>query len=41
TLTVYFGSVGIKNIRHTLVAALAADCAGVIASVWICSLIFG
>lgn len=40
TLTVYFGSVGIKNIRYTLIAALAADFAGVIASVWICSLVF-
>lgn len=29
TLTVYFGSVGIKNIRHTLVCALAADVAAV------------
>lgn len=40
TLTVYFGSVGIKNIRYTLVAALMADAVSVIISVWICSLIF-
>lgn len=41
TLTVYFGSVGIKNIRYTLAAALLADCAGVVASSWICALVFG
>ncbi len=41
TLTVYFGSVGIKNIRYTLVAALIADGASVLASAWVCALIFG
>lgn len=41
TLAVYFGSVGIKNIRYTMIAALLADTASVIASVWICSLVFG
>jgi spore maturation protein B len=41
TLAVYFGSVGIKNIRFTLIAALIADLASVIASVWACSMIFG
>lgn len=41
TLAVYFGSVGIKNIRYTLVAALIADAASVLASVWICRLVFG
>ncbi len=41
TLTVYFGSVGIKNIRYTLVAALISDVVGVIAAVWICTLVFG
>lgn len=41
TLTVYFGSVGIKNIRFTLVAALAADMVSVVASSWACALIFG
>lgn len=41
TLTVYFGAVGIKNIRYTLAAALIADLASVVASVWICGLIFG
>lgn len=33
TVSVYFGSVGIKNIRYTLKAALLADMAGIIASV--------
>lgn len=41
TLTVYYGSVGIKNIRYTLAAALVADGAGVVASAWICALVFG
>lgn len=40
TLTVYFGSIGIKNIRHTLVAALLADFAGVIAALIICTILF-
>ncbi len=38
TITVYFGSVGIKNIRHTLVAALIADVAGLVAAILICRL---
>lgn len=41
TLAVYFGAVGIKNIRYTLVAALIADMVSVLASVWICTLVFG
>lgn len=41
TLAVYFGSVGVKNIRYTLIAALLADLASVLASVWICTLVFG
>lgn len=36
TITVYFGSVGIKNIRHTLVAAIIADIAGVAAAIMAC-----
>ncbi|MHB1392108.1 MAG: spore maturation protein [Clostridia bacterium] len=36
TITVYFGSIGIKNIRHTLVAALIADAAGVAAAILLC-----
>ena len=38
TITVYFGSVGIKNIRHTLAAAVIADIAGIAAAILICRL---
>jgi len=41
TLAVYYGAVGIKNIRYTLAAALIADGVSVIASAWICALVFG
>lgn len=41
TLAVYFGSVGIKNIRFTLAAALLADLVSVTVSAWACSMIFG
>ncbi|KNY27153.1 spore maturation protein [Pseudobacteroides cellulosolvens] len=41
TLTVYYGSVGIKNIRHTLVAALIAEFISVLVSVWVCAYMFG
>jgi len=37
-LAVYFGSVGIKRTRHALPAALCADAAGILASVFICNL---
>lgn len=40
-LAVYFGSVGIKRTRHALPAALCADAAGLLASVFICNLWFG
>lgn len=39
TITVYFGSIGIKNIRHTLAAALVADLAGLAAAILICRLV--
>ena len=39
TITVYFGSVGIKNIRHTLAAAVIADAAGLVAAVLLCRFI--
>ncbi len=39
-LTVYFGSVGIKRIRHTLHACLLADVMGVIAAFVFASLLF-
>ncbi|MCR4435002.1 MAG: spore maturation protein [Clostridiales bacterium] len=41
TLTVYFGAVGIKNIRYTLIAALAADAVSVLVSSMACRYIFG
>lgn len=41
TLAVYYGSAGIRNIRYTLLAALIADGVSVIASAWICALVFG
>ena len=40
TITVYFGSIGIKNIRHTLLAAIIADIAGIITAIAICSKMF-
>lgn len=40
-LAVYFGSVGVKKIRHALAVGLIADIAGLIAAVFICQLIFG
>ena len=38
TIAVYFGSVGIKNIRYTLFAALTADLCGIVMSVIIASI---
>jgi len=40
-LAVYFGAVGIRRIRHALVAALAADMAGIAAAIFICSMLYG
>ncbi|CAB1254311.1 spore maturation protein [Clostridium sp. MT-14] len=40
TITVYFGAVGIKKIRHTLWAAVMADIASVIAAVTITRIMF-
>ncbi len=40
-LAVYYGSVGIKRIRHSLAVGLIADAAGLIMSVLICRAIFG
>lgn len=39
-LTVYFGSVGIKKYRYSIITGLTADITGFIASVYICNLIF-
>lgn len=41
TLAIYFGSIGIRDFRHTLPAALIADFSALIASVVICSWVFG
>lgn len=40
TLALYFGSVGIKNSRYTLWAALLTDLVGFIAALFICRLLF-
>jgi spore maturation protein B len=40
-LTVYFGAVGIRKIRYALKVGLWADFAGVVASIFIVTLIFG
>ncbi|MCH8300227.1 MAG: spore maturation protein [Candidatus Marinimicrobia bacterium] len=39
-LAVYFGSVGVKNGRHTLPAALAGNIAGILGAVLISNLVF-
>lgn len=39
-LAVYFGSIGIKRVRHTLAAALAADAVAVIAAVVIVGVLY-
>lgn len=39
-LTLYFGSVGIKKIRYSLLAGLFADLIGIIASIMIVKLVF-
>lgn len=41
TLSVYYGAVGVKNIRYTLIAGLLADAAGILASVLVCTMFFG
>jgi spore maturation protein B len=39
-LAIYFGSVNIKRIRHSLPAGLLADLAGMLGALFICRLIF-
>lgn len=39
-LTVYFGSVGIKRYRYALLTGLSADLTGLIASIYVCNLLF-
>ena len=40
-LTVYFGSVGIRRFKYALITGLSADITGLMASVYICHLLFG
>ena len=40
TMAIYFGSVGISKTRHTLISAMIAHIAGVIATIYICNLVF-
>ncbi len=40
-LTVYFGSVGIRRYRYAVTLGLIADVTGLLASVFICNLLFG
>jgi spore maturation protein SpmB len=39
-LAVYFGAVGVERMRHAVVVGLAADAAGVLASVLICGALY-
>lgn len=39
-IAVYFGAVGIKNVRHALLAGLIADAAGMIGALVICRFMF-
>lgn len=40
-LTVYFGSVGVRNVRYSLKTGLLADITGFLVSVYVCKLVFG
>ena len=40
TVAVYYGAIGIKKIRHTVLVGLIAQLASLLASVWICKLVF-
>jgi spore maturation protein B len=39
-LTVYFGSVGVKKFRYSVITGLSADITGLLASIYICNLLF-
>jgi len=39
-IALYFGSVGIKKIRHALIVGLIADLTGILAAVAVCHLVF-
>jgi spore maturation protein SpmA len=40
-MAVYFGAVGVRRLRHALIAALLADVAGIAGAVMICSVLYG
>lgn len=40
-LTLYFGSIGIKKIRYSLVAGLTADVIGIVSAIFLVHLFFG
>jgi len=40
-ISVYFGVVGVRAVRHTLTACLITDAAGVVISTAMCHLFFG
>lgn len=40
-VAIYFGTVSIRRTRHAIPAGLLADLSGVLASVWICRVMFG
>jgi spore maturation protein SpmA len=39
-IAVYFGSVGVRRVRHALAAGLLADLAGIIAAIVVCRMVF-
>lgn len=39
-IALYFGSVGIRKIRHAMIAGLLADLAGILTAVWICHIVW-
>jgi len=40
-ITVYFGAIGVRRVRHSLIAGLAADVTGFLVAVYIVSKVFG
>ncbi|MCR4398759.1 MAG: spore maturation protein, partial [Firmicutes bacterium] len=40
-VSLYFGSVGVRNIRHTLLAALSGDMVGFLVALAVCRVMFG
>ena len=40
-ISLYFGSIGIKKIRHSMVASLFADLCGIVASIIVVNMLWG